>query len=1040
MDHIEENYAQYLEANPLSGSLYNYYLSEEGRCIRMLIRDATPSDEQKDDIKSIASRLITAARDKPERGVSVDSFLKEFSLDTGEGISLMCLAEALIRVPDHETAQAFIKDRLKDGQWNGHLGHSGSFWINASTWGLLLNGKLFNHTPEQNAGSLSQMLHRLGAPLVLRAVQQALNLIGEQFVCGQTIEQANKVMQQTRKYRYSFDMLGEAAMTPEDAGKYTQGYRDAIEFLAKHYTETTDNIIERPGISIKLSALHCRYEPLKRSALKTLRTTLLDLTVQAKEANIPVTIDAEECYRLEPSLEIFADLFKEDVFKEWPYLGLAIQAYQKRANPQLQWLKGLALKYQRRIPIRLVKGAYWDYEIKRAQIEGLSNYPVFTKKHHTDISYLTCAQYILKHPELFYGQFGTHNAHSIASIYVYAKAAKNTEFEFQRLHGMGESLYNELIKLYPEVPCRVYAPVGKHKELLPYLVRRLLENGANSSFIRSLNNDETKMEALVAEPSGLTFEDKAHKGANIALPVDIYQTERVNSIGVNFHNAHDLKECLAAMQPHIKNQYFGKDQDLTIRNPADRRHILGSRHLRSSQECQEAISTAQTYFPVWRSTSADTRAVCLERLADLIDHHRYHLMALLMTEAGKTLWNAQDEIREAIDFCRYYASQAREHFSLPRKLAGPTGEENELYWEGRGVFLCISPWNFPLAILLGQVSAALAAGNCVIAKPATDSELIARQVIELIHEAGVPAEACQFIPCSARIFGTNLLSDHRVCGVAFTGSIATARQINIQLAQRNAGIATTVMETGGQNALIVDSTALPEQVVQDVIRSAFDSAGQRCSALRVLFLQEEIAPRVLELLIGRMGTIKVGNPLDLETDIGPVINENAKNKLLAHLEEIPKIGRVIASTAIDPEVDQAGYYIPPTLVEIDRMCDLKEEVFGPILHVIRFKGDAWDDIVEQINSTHYGLTLGIHSRIESRAHDLARRVRVGNVYVNRDIIGARVGSQPFGGQGLSGTGPKAGGPNYVTRFATEKTITNNMTAMGGNLRLLSGRH
>lgn len=1039
MNKTVKPFVTFLEDKPLSSTLYNYYLADESRSIRMLIRDATPSEEQKNDISHLASRLVNAVRSNKTHGVSVESFLNEFSLDSEEGIALMCLAEALIRVPDSDTARAFISDRLKDGQWQDHSGAHRSIWANASSWGLLLTGRIFNATSEEHDSKIRNMLQRLGSPIALKAVQQAINLISEQFVSGPSIANAYKSTTTNQRYLYSYDMLGENAITEEAANHYFEAYREAISHLGKQNNRDDIDIIKRPSISVNLSALDCRFEALKRSAVNTVKNRLLDLVLHARESNVPITVDAEASWLLEPTLEIFSEVFQDERLANWPYLGLAVQAYQKRANATLLWLKSLAQKKDRKIPVRLIKGAYWDSEIKKAQQLGLSDYPVYTRKSHTDISYLSCAKFILKHHDLFYGKFGTHNAHTIASVHSYAQELKNEAFEFQRFYGMGEPIYKELLSLYPQLECRVYAPVGDHKELLPYLIRRILENGSVGSFLRDFNDPQNvSVDRLVQEPSVLAVETPNDHYTTTPLPKDIFQPRRANSVGLNLDSRQELLEFYQQLEPLLSRQYPGKDQDQPIRNPADRNHILGFRHLSDSKDCTDAMHKVCDYFPKWRVTSPVERAERLERLAELIEEHRVHLMTLLMTEVGKTLVNAHSEVREAIDFCRYYAAEAKAKLVTPTILPGITGEDNILFFEGRGVFLCVSPWNFPLSIFLGQCAAALAAGNTVVAKPSSEAELITRKVCELIYLAGIPEGAFQVVYCPARIFATTLLSDVRVSGLAFTGSLESGTAINIQLAQRKRGVAATVIETGGQNAMIVDSTALPGQVVKDIVKSAFDSGGQRCSALRVLFLQEEIADKVIHLLVERIKTLKVGNPLDPEIDVGPVINENARTALNNHLEYLSEVGRIIAATPVDSEIEKNGYFVSPTIAEIDSMSLLKQEIFGPILHVIRFSPDCWDDVVAQINNADYGLTLGVHTRIESRAHSLARRVRAGNVYINREMIRSTVGSQPFGGLGISGTGPKSGGPNYLIRFAAEKVISNNVAAVGGDLRLLSG--
>ena len=1025
----------YISGVTLNKSIYQDYLADEKQLTKeILLREAQdPKKVNEDAVEKMAAELSTAGRQNKAQGLNVENFLREYSLGTEEGIAIMCLAEALIRVPDAETAQLFLQDKISQGNWGVHLGQSTSFWVNASTWGLILTEQILKTMPERGAGIVSQLIRRLGGPLIHAALQQAMSLISEQFVSGKTISQAYRKSQADGAFCHSFDMLGEAALTEKDSENYIRAYSAAIEALS----ETPLDYPIRPGISIKLSALHPRFEPWQKEAILIVEERLMELVLLARSKDIPITLDAEESYRLEPLLHIFTHIFQSPDLADWPHFGLAVQAYQKRSYAVLVYLETLSQKHNKIIPIRLVKGAYWDYEIKKAQQEGLNHYPVFTEKVITDANYLHLARFLLKRPVCFYPEFGTHNAFTLSYICDMARLYENPHFEFQRLYGMGNAIYQKLLKIKPDLTCRIYAPVGPHRDLLPYLVRRLLENGANTSFIHQLRNEHIPIHDLVKNPFTLARTDTYVKVLDLPLPREIYLPGRVNSSGLNLNSEANTKAVVQKMMPYFSQEYPGKDQDFPIRNPSNKSHILGTRTLLQPLQCQAALAEAFEFFPTWSATHVKKRAQLLYNLADKLEESRYELMALLIAEAGKTLQNAQIEIREAVDFCRYYAQQAIEKLAEPVFLGGSTGEENWLELLGRGVFVCISPWNFPVSIFVGQIAAALVTGNCVIAKPATHGELCARKVFSLILEAGFPAESIHFTPCSVSIFSTLVLSDPRIAGVVFTGSLDSAQDINRQLAQRPGSLAVMIAETGGQNAMIVDTTALPEQVAMDAIASAFDSAGQRCSALRVLFVQEEIASEVIELISGRMQVLKVGDPISLNIDIGPIINDTQQQKILLHIDQISRSGKLLAQSPLTKEVNDSGYFVPPTLVEISSLKELKEEVFGPVLHLIRFKGSHLNDVIRQINESRYGLSLGIQSRIDSRVKTLTKKLAVGNVYINRSMIGATVGSQPFGGQGLSGTGPKAGGPNYLMRFVIEKTITNNTTAIGGNTRLLS---
>jgi RHH-type proline utilization regulon transcriptional repressor/proline dehydrogenase/delta 1-pyrroline-5-carboxylate dehydrogenase len=872
-----------------------------------------------------------------------------------------------------------------------------------------------------------------------------MRILGRQFVLGRTIEEALKEARSyvNDGYRYSFDMLGEAAYTKRDAERYAVAYANAIGALSNAFSAGNGRIFERPSISVKLSALHPRYEWLQRErVMRELLPVLAKLAAQARAGNIGFTIDAEEADRLDLMLDIFETLGGTAELEGWSGLGLAVQGYQKRALPVVEWLIELARRQRRRIPLRLVKGAYWDAEIKRGQEGGLDDYPVFTRKSGTDVSYLAVARAMLAERGAFYPQFATHNAHTIAAID--AIAAPDAELEFQRLHGMGEDLHALYRKARPgRAGTRVYAPVGSHEDLLAYLVRRLLENGANTSFVNRLADEDSPIEEIIADPV-VQLGTGPYRNSRIPRPGELFPDRR-NSAGFLWSDptisAPMIAEMKAALRPgpSAAPMISGKPRTGAAReipSPADRSQTVGIVIEASPEDARGALAIAHSAQPAWDDLGGTARAQILERAADLFERDRAHLMALVVREAGRTLPNALSELREAVDFLRYYAVRARKEFDGATKLPGPTGEDNELSLHGKGVFACISPWNFPLSIFTGQVAGALAAGNSVLAKPAEQTPLIAAAAIKLLQNAGIPTDVLQLLPGDGPKIGAALFEDAQLAGVAFTGSTEAASAINRALAARSGPIATLIAETGGQNAMIVDSTALPEQVARDALSSAFDSAGQRCSALRVIFIQEDVAGRMLDVILGAMDELSIGDPMELSTDVGPVIDEDARGALRQHAERMGREGKLLRALTV-PEACRRGVFFAPHAFEIDSLARLPREVFGPILHVIRFEGDRLDKVCDAINATGYGLTLGVHSRIAETANFVRARVRAGNIYVNRNQIGAVVGQQPFGGEGLSGTGPKAGGPNYLRRFAIERTYTVNTTAAGGNAALLS---
>ncbi|MFM9271279.1 bifunctional proline dehydrogenase/L-glutamate gamma-semialdehyde dehydrogenase PutA [Halomonas elongata] len=1044
------------ELDTLFTKVSDHYVVDENAYVEELIK-ALDTDER--DFARIADKTAELVREIREMDTAVDTIdelLQQYSLDTHEGLMLMCLAEAMLRIPDKATADALIEDKLGPADWKSYLGQSESWMVNASTWGLLMTGRVITMDKPQEgrpSGFINKMVNRMGEPVIRRAMVEAMKVMGKQFVLGRDVDEALKRSKPLfdQGYTYSYDMLGEAARTRDDAKRYFDDYANAIERVGKASARLSDKT-PPPSVSIKLSALHPRYEFGRREQiLEELVASTLELVRMARERDVAVTIDAEEVDRLELSLEVFRAVYEHDVCRGWGHFGLVVQAYAKRALPVLHYINRLAETQGDEIPLRLVKGAYWDTEIKESQQLGVEGYPVYTRKAATDVAYLVCARFLLSDATRgrIFPQFATHNAHTISTILEVANEADRS-FEFQRLHGMGEALYAAALKRAPRgTYCRIYAPVGAHKDLLPYLVRRLLENGANSSFVHQLVDPKVPVESLCVHPVETLRHHDTLANPQIPLPRDIYGEKRLNSRGVNLNIRSHYDPLMRAMRECMETTYEARpllafdvatDPELVhdVTCPYDRRKKVGSVLWTSKEQAQRAVDAAWAAFPRWDATPVAERAAILRRFAELMEEHMAELMALCSREGGKLLTDGVAEIREAVDFCRYYAAQAEEIFGEPIPLPGPTGESNELVMSGKGVFAAISPWNFPVAIFCGQMMAAAVAGNTVLAKPAEQTSIIAHRVVELLHQAGMPRDVVQLLPGDGPTVGSVLSGDSRITGVVFTGGTDTAQIINRSLAERQkAPLPTLIAETGGMNAMIVDSTALPEQVVNDVIHSAFQSAGQRCSALRVLYLQDDVADRVIEILKGAMDELHVGDPRDLGTDVGPVIDEEARGNLQAHIDKLKGEGRLIAETKLDAAHTADGTFIAPTAFQIDGIEALEREQFGPILHIVRYKARELDAVIDSINGRGYGLTFGVHSRNESFAEDIARRIRVGNVYVNRDIIGAVVGVQPFGGQGYSGTGPKAGGPNYLPRFATEKTVTINTAALGGNASLLA---
>ena len=1012
------------------------YAADDIAIARQLLGASRLSGDREARIDQTATRLIEAIRADDDRLGGVEDMLREFALSTKEGLALMVLAEALLRVPDARTADRFIEDKLGEGDFIHHETRSSAFLVNASAWALGMSARVIQpgETPD---GTIGRLVKRLGAPAVRAATRQAMRLMGSHFVLGETIEAALARAQSSAAPRYSFDMLGEGARTAADAERYFNAYASAIEAIGA--SAGSRPLPDRPGISIKLSALHPRFEALSRQRVMTeLVPRLVDLAQRAKSFNLNLTVDAEEADRLELSLEVIAAGFADASLAGWDGFGLAIQAYQKRAGAVIDYVHELAAKLNRRMMVRLVKGAYWDSEIKRAQERGLAGYPVFTRKAMTDLNYTACAEQLLKLRPRLFPQFATHNALTVATVI--ELAGDQGGFELQRLHGMGEALYGQLTADHPTLACRTYAPVGSHRDLLAYLVRRLLENGANSSFVALAADDAVPVKTLLRRPADIIGKADNASHPNIPLPVDLYRPQRQNSRGIEFGDRAALQATLdavnAATAPVTATSVIGGKADTgkarELFSPSDPTTRVGSVIEPTADDANAAIAAARAGFSHWSRTPAAIRAHHLDCAADLLEQRAARFIALLQREGGKTLDDAVSEVREATDFCRYYASLGRDLFGASEAMPGPTGESNALGLRGRGVFIAISPWNFPLAIFTGQITAALMAGNTVVAKPAEQTPLIAFEAIALLHQAGVPVSALHLVTGDGRI-GAALVAHSDVAGVVFTGSTEVARGINRALAAKDGAIVPLIAETGGINAMIVDATALPEQVADDVLTSAFRSAGQRCSALRILFVQEEVADRMIEMISGAARELKIGDPSDPAVHIGPVIDAEAKLRLDAHIARMKREARVhFAGTA------PAGQYVAPHIFELANAGQLTEEVFGPILHVVRYAAGQFDDVLTSIEHTGYGLTLGIHSRIDDVVDAVVERLAVGNVYVNRNMIGAVVGVQPFGGSGLSGTGPKAGGPHYLARFAAEQTVTINTAAAGGNAALLSG--
>jgi RHH-type transcriptional regulator, proline utilization regulon repressor / proline dehydrogenase / delta 1-pyrroline-5-carboxylate dehydrogenase len=1018
---------------------------EEARVAALLASPALDAAAQAA-VSARAQDIILKARAAKRRTGVIETFLEEYGLSSPEGLALMCLAEALLRVPDAETADALIAEAIATGDWKRHFGHSDSFLVNAGTWGLMLTGRIVSPSPEASSdppGFIARLVREAGEPVIRAAMMQAMRIMASQFVMGRTIEEAlQRGELQVRRGEaagFSFDMLGEGARTYADAQRHFEAYARAIGAVGQAATGPTPE--SASGVSVKLSALHPAYRAVQGARVHAeLYPALKALALKAAAANIHMTLDAEEADRLVLSLELLERLAAEPELGSWTGLGLALQAYQKRAEATAGWIAALARRTGRRLMVRLVKGAYWDSEIKRGQVEGHTDYPVFTTKAATDASYLACARALSAAGPAIYLQFATHNAHTLAAVEAITAQARRGDFEFQRLHGMGTALYAAANR---ERQVRVYAPVGAHRDLLPYLVRRLLENGANTSFVHAFLDEDAPAERLAADPyAQLAAAPRRHP--RIPPPPALYGASRRNSAGVDLSQDATRARLRAALdqlaadgpiraRPIVSGVHAAGIDEVAVVSPADLSHRIGSVAAAGAGEVELAFDAASAFQAEWDARGGEARGALLRAMADALEQEADRFVALLAREGGRTLDDGVSEVREAVDFCRYYAAEAEAKFAAPGALPGPAGETNALELMGRGVFVCISPWNFPLAIFTGQIAAALAAGNTVIAKPAEQTPLIAFEAVRLFHKAGLPADALHLLPGDGRV-GAKLVEHAQCAGVAFTGSTEVGRIINRTLAAKDGPIAPLIAETGGLNAMFVDTTALTEQVVDDVLASAFRSAGQRCSALRILLLPHETADATLEMLKGAMAAMTIGDPADPATDVGPVIDRDARQALQAHLDANRDR---IAFQADAGKLAGTGRFLAPAIVELGSLDEIDREIFGPILHVVRYDPDRVEETGGQLAAKGYGLTLGIHSRLGSFVARVKRSVKAGNVYINRSIIGAVVGVQPFGGMGLSGTGPKAGGPHYVTRFATERTVTENIAAQGGDPALLN---
>lgn len=1052
---IHELYSAFL-SYPFSSELAEGFLLDEQHCVQELL-NSYDRHYSHYEIATLAKQLIEFSREN-HSPIGLELLLQEYPLSSTEGLVLMNLAEALLRIPDKATALLLTKEQFNLGHWIKHIAKNESWFVNLSTWGVLLSNKLLEaseglveQSSEHSVGNvLSTMTARLGEQSIISAVHLAVSFLSKQFVIGETIDEAlvNSRHYLAQGYYFSYDMLGEEAVTSDEADSYFDKYQGAILRLAQ--TGAAEEF--SASVSIKLSALNPRFEyRQKERVYKEVFDRLMQLCLLAKEHKVAITIDAEEVARFEMTLVLLQMLFAQVELKGWNQLGLAVQAYQKRAPQIIDYLLTLAKSYHKIIPVRLVKGAYWDYEIKNAQQKGLKDFPVFTEKENTELCYLNCIEKLFAEKRYFFPQFATHNSQTIATVYYYAQKYNAHEFEFQRLYGMGNMVYDGLFHLAEDmgirkVPCRIYTPVGKQNKLLPYLVRRLLENGANNSFVNQLHNPDISPDEIIMNLRENYKNKTSFCNPKTPKAIDLFP-ERVNSVGINLDSSHELLLLIKHISPFLTKHWTaspiiagleadGSGYTIINKNPATGQ-MIGKTDLASEEDCLKAMKIAQDSFCLNPGLTVEQRITALTTVAELLEYNHYELMALLIQEAGKTIKDAMDEIRESIDFCRYYANCAHQDFATPLQLDSYTGEENKLLWEGRGVFLCISPWNYPLSIFIGQIAAALMAGNCVIAKPASSVPLVAYKVIQLMHLAGFSNQQLQLLIAPAELIEQTILPHPSLAGIAFTGSFTSAKKINQILSARDGGIIPLIAETGGVNVMIADSSTLSEQLVKDMILSAFGCAGQRCSSLRVAYIQDDVYDAILTQLTGAVRELVVANPMKLSTDMGPLINAQAVRQVDAHIEQMRDQGFHVIQGSYTHQADEIDKqsFILPTIIEINSLHDVPEEVFGPVLHVVKYQSVELDEIMQQINQSGYGLTFGIHTRIPSRMEELSQKSCSGNVYINRNMVGAVVGVQPFGGQGMSGTGPKAGGPNYLKRFAREKAISFNSVSIGGNVKL-----
>ena len=994
-------------------------------------------------IEDRASEIVEVARKSKSSSNPIDSLLQEYQLNSKEGTVLLCLAEALLRIPDKKTIDRLLEDKFTSVDWKQHTGFDKGLFVNASSWAFFLTGSILDKKETdkiQLEEAYKGIIKKSSEPVFRVAVKKAVMILAKKFVFKPTIQKGIQLTN-SRKYQnniFSFDMLGEGARTMEDAEKYFEDYKNSIHHVGKELNNSSD-IKYANGVSIKISALHPRYERNKIEDLnKELLPKLIDLCELAKQYNIQLCIDAEENYRLILSLILLEKLSSNSKLTGWHGLGLAVQAYQKRAFYVIDWLNDLAKRDQRIINVRLVKGAYWDSEIKLAQELGISNYPVFTRKSLTDLSWMACAMKLFSMQENIFPQFATHNAYSIAFI---EEFGKDKVFEFQRIHGMADVIHDYFNRYSSDnyQKCRIYAPVGEYDDLLPYLMRRLLENGANTSFVNKINNPKLKIEEIIEDPIEIIEGYSQISNPQITLPHEIYLPQRTNSIGYDTENEItklNIEKLFSSLDVNFTAYPIVNGNDMfdikhKVFNPSDLRQCIGQVAFSSKSTVLQSINTASKYFPIWKNFNLEKKIAIITKFAELLESNQEKLLKICVLEAGKTIKDSINDIREAIDFCYYYASEALRIFKEPIELQGPTGEKNKLVYEGKGVIFTISPWNFPIAIFTGQIVAPLLAGNTIIAKPAEQTSIIAYELVKLFLQAGLPKGALQLLLGEGENIGYFILNDPRIRGVLFTGSCETANKIKKNLNKKEGEIIPLTAETGGINFMIIDSSALTEQVVDDAIESGFYSAGQRCSALRILAIQEEVYEKTIKMLIGATKKIKVGLPYLLSTDIGPVIDQEAKDRINNHIQSFS--GKVLVRTPISKENN--GFYVSPTIIEIDNLFEVKEEIFGPVIHIYKYKADKIEQLVSDINKMNYGLTLGIQSRIENTINYIFNNANIGNIYINRNIVGAVVGVQPFGGRGLSGTGPKAGGPNYLMKFSNEKTYSYDTTAAGGNASL-----